>query len=102
MKNEIKEESLEPREIAIEYCKAIRKDIKTAKEIPHPLSKQIEEELRKVCKIPSEESLDKYPELKAEVDYQKNLEVRAIKIWEKEIQKVMKENSLTKEDIKEE
>jgi hypothetical protein len=99
----MQEETLEEtKQKAIEYCKAIRRDIKTAKEVVHPLSKLIEEELRKVCKIPSEESLDKYPELKAEVDYQKNLEVRAIKIWEKEIQTVMKEHNLSKEDIKEE
>jgi hypothetical protein len=95
-------ENLETRQTAIEYCKGIRRDIKKSKEETHPLSKQIEESLKKICKIPIEENLDKYPELKAEVKTQKALEDKALITWKKEVQKVMKENNLTEEDIKEE
>lgn len=93
---------LDARQTVIEYCKAIRRDIKKSKEETHPLSKQIEESLKKICKISPEENLDKYPELKAEVKTQKTLEDKALITWEKEVQKVMKKNNLTEEDIKEE
>jgi hypothetical protein len=95
-------ENLETRQIAIEYCKGIRRDIKKSKEETHPLSKQIEENLKQICKIPIKENFDKYPELKAEVDNQKALEDKTLISWETEVQKVMKENNLSEEDIKEE
>lgn len=95
-------ESSDPREVAIEYCKALRKDIKRSKAEVHPISKRIEDELKKVCKIPTEENLDKYPELKAIVEKQKSLEIKTEKVWKTELQKVMRKNSLTEKDIKEE
>lgn len=90
------------KEQAIEYCKGIRKDIKKAKEEEKPISKCMEIEFRRLCKISFEVSLKKYPELQAEVDKQKALEDKAIITWEAEVQKVMKKNNLTEEDIKEE
>ena len=95
------EENLDARETAIEYCKEVRRDMKNITEM-RPISKQMEESFKEICEIPTEENLDKYPELKAEVDKQRKLEDKAIKLWEKEIKKVMKENNLSEEDIKEE
>jgi hypothetical protein len=100
--NKQKIENIEARELAIEYCRNIRGDIKKSKETTRPISKQIEESLRAICKIPTKENLDKYPELKAEVDKQKTLENKALITWEKEVTKVMRKNNLTEKDIKEE
>ena len=93
-------ENLDAKQIAIEYCKSIRRDIKNAKSIRN-ISVQMEESFKKIYKIPREGNLDKFPELKAEVDNQKKLEERAIEIWEQEVQKIIKENNLSEEDIKE-
>jgi hypothetical protein len=95
-------ENSDSKQTAIEYCKIIRKDMKQLRETSHPISQQMEESFKKICKIPIDENLDKYPELKAEVDKQKAFEVQALILWEKEVQRVMKENNLTEKDIKEE
>ena len=95
-------ENLEANQIAIEYCKGLKRDIKSSEENKRPLSVQIESELRKVCKLSFEISLENFPELKAVVDEQKRKEVNGLKIWKKELKKVMKENNLSEKDIEEE
>jgi len=96
------EENLNARQTAIEYCKALKRDIRMAEENQNPLSVQIETELRKVCKIQTEESIENFPELKAIIDEQKEKEKHGLGIWKKELKKVMKENKFSEEDTKEE
>lgn len=94
------EENLDARQTAIEYCKALKRDIQRDEENQNPLSVQIETELRKVCNILIEESIDSFPELKAIIDEQKEKEKHGLGIWKKELRKVMKENKFSEEDTK--
>lgn len=95
-------ENLDARQTAIEYCKALKRDIQRDEENQNSLSVQIETELRKVCKIQPEESIENFPELKAVIDEQKEKDKHGLGIWKKELRKIMKENKFSEEDIKEE
>jgi hypothetical protein len=95
-------ENLDARQTAIEYSKALKRDIRIAEENQNPLSVQIETELRKVCKIPTEDSIDNFPELKAIIEGQKEKEKHGLGIWKRELRKVMKENKLSEKEIEEE
>lgn len=92
-------ENLNTKQTAIETCKALKRDIRKAERNQYPLSAQIESELRKVCKIPTEESIDNFPELKAVIDEQKKKEKHGLGIWVKELKKVMKENKISEKEI---
>jgi len=87
------------REDAIAKCKHLQAQIRG---VGRPMSVQMEEEFRRICKISLDESLTKYPELQAQVDAQKASEKRVNEILKAELMQLMKENNLTEEDLKDE
>jgi hypothetical protein len=89
----------EVRERVIATCKKLQSQIRG---VGRPLSVQMEESFRNICKVPLDGSLTKYPELQAEVDAQKILEKRVNEKLKAELARLMKENNLTEEDLKDE
>jgi hypothetical protein len=88
----------EAREAAIARCAKLQSQII---DVGRPISAQMEESFKKMCKMLPEESLAKYPELQAQVDAQKALEKRFNDRLKAELARMLEENGLTEEDLKE-
>jgi hypothetical protein len=89
----------EAKENAIAKYKKIQRQITG---VGRPLSVQMAESFRKIYKMPWDADISKYPELQAQVDSQKTLEERTNEKLKADLARLMKENNLTKEDVKEE